>query len=68
MEYYERLRELRKKANETQEQTAKSAGLTMRQYQRYEAGIQKPGLDNLWALADHFGVSMDYLAGRSEQP
>ena len=64
----ERLRELRKKANETQEQTAKAAVLTVRQYQRYESGAQKPGLDNLWALADHFGVSMDYLAGRGEQP
>ena len=57
MEYYKRLKELRKERKETQTQTAEAA----------EHGEQKPGLDNLCALADHFGVTLDYLAGRTDE-
>jgi len=66
MELHERMRELRKERKETQLQVAQAVGITDRQYQRFETGKQKPGFDNLWALADHFGVSVDYLMGRSD--
>ena len=66
MELHERMRELRKERKETQAQVALATGMTDRQYQRFEAGKQKPGFDNLCALADHFGVSLDYLSGRSD--
>ena len=66
MEFYERMRELRKEHGETQAQAAAAAGMTDRQYQRFEKGEQKPGFDNLIRLADCFQVSLDYLAGRSE--
>nr|WP_325306760.1 helix-turn-helix transcriptional regulator [uncultured Oscillibacter sp.] len=32
-----------------------------------ESGEHRPSLDTLIALADHFGVSLDYLAGRSDR-
>lgn len=67
MNFYERMRALRKERKETQVQVAQAIGITDRQYQRFEAGDQKPGFDNLCALADHFGVSMDYLAGRTDR-
>lgn len=67
MNFYERMRMLRKERKETQVQVAEAIGITDRQYQRFEAGEQKPGFDNLCALADHFGVSLDYLAGRTDQ-
>ena len=67
MEFYERMRELRKEKGETQVQVAAAVGMTDRQYQRFEVGRQKPGFDNFVALADHFGVSLDYLAGRSDR-
>lgn len=67
MEFSERLRELRKEKRETQVQIAAAIGITDRQYQRFEAGENLPGFDNLCALADHFGVSLDYLAGRSDE-
>ena len=67
MEWYEIIRALRKENKEKQTEVAKAIGLTVRQYQRYEVGEQKPGFDKLCALADHFGVSLDYLAGRTDQ-
>lgn len=62
----ERMRALRRERGETQVQTAKAVGVTDRQYQRFEAGVNLPGFENLCALADHFGVSLDYLAGRMD--
>lgn len=67
MKLQERLRELRKEQGETQVETAKAVEITDRQYQRFEAGENYPGFENLCALADHFGVSLDYLAGRTDQ-
>jgi len=67
MRLSERLRELRKERKETQVQVAKASGITDRQYQRFEAGENLPGFENLCALADHFGVSLDYLAGRTDE-
>ncbi len=62
-----RLRELRKERNETQVQAGQAIGVSDRQYQRFELGVNLPGFDNLCALADHFDVSLDYLVGRSDQ-
>ena len=67
MEFSERLRELRAERKETQVQTAKAIEITDRQYQRFEAGENLPGFENLCALADHFGVTLDYLAGRTDE-
>lgn len=63
----ERLRTLRKEKRETQVQTAAAIGVAERNYQRFEAGGTLPSLENAWKLADHFGVSIDYLAGRSDE-
>ncbi len=63
MEFHIRLKELRQKAGEKQEEVANAVGCATRQYQRFEKGEQKPGFDNLWKLADHFGVTIDYLVG-----
>ena len=62
----QRLLELRKGSSMTQQQVADAIQTTLRQYQRFEKGEQKPGYDNLVKLADCFQVSLDYLAGRSE--
>ena len=62
-----RLRELRKEHGETQLQVAQAVGMGDRHYQRIENDEGLPGLEILCALADHFGVSMDYLAGRTDR-
>ena len=66
IEFCRRMRALRIERGETQVQAAQYIGITDRQYQRFEAGKQKPGFDVLIAIADHFGVSIDYLTGRTE--
>ena len=66
MKYYERLKELRKERKETQAQTAEATGILTRQYQRYESGENEPTFKDLCAFADHFGVTLDYLAGRTD--
>lgn len=62
----QRLLQLRKESGMTQQQVANMIETTLRQYQRFEKGEQKPGYDNFVKLADCFHVSLDYLAGRSE--
>lgn len=63
----ERLRELRKEECETQVQVAAAIGVAVQHYQRFEGGVNLPNIENAWKLADHFGVSIDYLVGRSDQ-
>ena len=65
--FKERLRSLRKERGETQVQSAEGIGIKERHYQKFEAGDILPGYENLWAIADHFGVSVDYLMGRTDQ-
>ena len=35
---------------------------------RYETGEREPGINELIKLADYFGVSVDYLIGRTDNP
>ena len=63
----ERLKMLRKEKGMTQKAMAALLEVTERHYQSIEAGtVNIPSL-TLLLLADHFGVSADYLLGRSEQ-
>lgn len=63
----QRLRLLRKEKKLKQKDMADFLGCTDRNYQKMEYGdINVPGL-TLIKLADFFGVSLDYLVGRSDQ-
>lgn len=62
-----RVRELRLAKKMKQKDVAALLGISERQYQRYEGGRQTTTLENLIALADYFGVSLDYLVGRSDK-
>ncbi len=62
-----RLRELRKERKNTQRQMAELLHITDVHYRRIEAGkVNIPTL-TLYELADYFGVTADYLLGRSEE-
>ena len=64
----ERLKALRVQQKPTQKSIADAIGVSEVSYQRYEYGSVTPSLAMLIALADYFGVSLDYLVGRSDKP
>lgn len=64
---FERLRLLRKEQNLPQEKTAAEIGVGFSTYRRYETGERVPDADVLIRIADFYGVTLDYLVGRSEK-
>lgn len=48
----------------TLEQAAANLPVSRAQIQKYEKGVNFPGVDNLIMIADIFGVSLDDLIGR----
>ena len=64
----ERLLLLRKEKNLRQEDLLEPFEVTVRTYRRYETGEREPGASTLWKMADFYGVSVDYLIGRSDTP
>ena len=62
-----RLKELRRRKNLTQQNMADAMGITMRNYQRYEYGKINVPATTLNFFADFFGVTTDYLLGRGEE-
>lgn len=61
-----RLRALRKEKNMTQRQMGDLMGITERNYQRWESGEVNASGAALIFLGDYFGVSTDYLLGRTD--
>ncbi len=66
MEITARLKELRREQEESQERVARAIDITLRNYQRIEGGEGYPSYPVFCALADHFQVNLDYLAGRTD--
>ena len=64
----ERIKQLRVDKNLTQKQVAEILEIKEVSFQRFEYEIRRPGLDTLIKLADYFGVSLDYLVGRTDNP
>lgn len=65
---YERIRILRKEKNLKQIEAAELLELSISSYCRYERGEREPDAPVLWRMADLYGVSIDYLVGRSDTP
>ncbi|MBQ9412881.1 MAG: helix-turn-helix transcriptional regulator [Oscillospiraceae bacterium] len=61
-----RLRQCRKEAGLTQWEVAVYCDITEKAYQNYELMTREPKLEILTRIADRFGVSLDYLVGRTE--
>lgn len=64
----ERLYELRKKNNLSQQQVADIIDKSLKSYQRYERGESDPLFDTVIQLADYYGVSLNYMAGFTDDP
>lgn len=65
MAHYRRIRDLREDHDLTQRQVAEYLGMKQPQYARYEQGYRDIPSDMLIALADYYGVSVDYILGRT---
>jgi len=64
--FQERLRKLRKERNLSQDDVGQSLNIGGRTVGNYESGGRLPALDTLVKLADFYGVSADYLLGRTD--
>lgn len=61
-----KIEEMRKERKLTQKQLAEHIGTSQANISRWEQGITEPSIIECWRLADFFGVSIDYLCGRTE--
>ena len=62
---FERIRNLRIDNNYTQQQIAEYLNVKQNTYSQYELGVLNYPVDVLMKLADFYGVSVDYLLGRT---
>lgn len=63
-----RLKDLRTDHDLTQEECAKIAFISKNSYIRYEKGERMPPLDTIKLFAEYYGVSIDYIAKRTNNP
>ena len=66
--FSERLLFLRHKNGLSQRDCAEKLQISPRTCAYYEAGEREPQLSVLVRIADFYGVSIDYLAGRTDAP
>ena len=64
----ERIKECRKNINKTQRDVAVDLDMTEGGYKNYELGNREPNHETTVKIADYFGVSVDYLLGRTDNP
>ena len=65
MYYLQRLKDLREDKDLQQSDIAKLLNTTQPQYSRYETGERELPVRHLVTLADFYGVSADYILGRT---
>lgn len=64
--FSKRLKELRNKANLSQQELSKIIGISKSSINMYERGEREPGLETVGAFADYFDVQTDYLLGKHD--
>ena len=65
---YRRIRDLREDRDLTQAQLGAAIGVSQRTYAYYESVQRMLPPQILCALADYYGVSVDYLLERTDEP
>ena len=66
MKLTERMKELRKERHLRQEDIAAELGIATTTYCRYELVMREPAASLLEQMADYYGITVDYLLGRSD--
>ena len=64
---FENIRNLRIDRGLTQKQIAEVLNVKQNTYSQYEIGVLNYPVDVLLKLADYYGVSVDYLLGRTNK-
>ena len=67
MYYYQRLRDLREDADLKQKNVAAVLEITSQQYSLYERGDREIPFHHVITLAKFYDVSIDYIAGLTNQ-
>ena len=69
MQDYEqnRLKDLRSDTDKTQKQLAEELGLHTTTYARWKQNPMSMKLPDLILIAEHYNVSIDYIAGRTNE-
>ena len=62
------LKKLRLKKKKTQLNVQMETGIEQALLSKYESGKRIPPTETLVTLADYYGVSMDYIMGRTDNP
>ena len=65
--YFQRLRDLREDSDMNQTQIAEILFTSQTVYSRYERGARTIPVEHLLILADFYGVSTDYILGRTNK-
>lgn len=65
MQHYQRIRDLREDCDLTQTQLCEKLNMHKTTYTNYEQGKHAVPLDFAVTLAELYGVSLDYIAGRT---
>lgn len=63
MAYYQRIRDLREDMDKTQNEIAEYLGTTTQYYGKYELGYSEIPFERAIMLAKYYNVSLDYIAG-----
>lgn len=64
----EAFKRFRRQFHVSQKQAAEAGGVTYQSYQTYEYEQSSPTVKVIINIAQAYGVSMDYLTGRSDMP
>ena len=68
MQYYPRLRDLREDMDLTQDQLVEILKMHKTTYTNYEQGKREPPFELIIRLAKFYNVSVDYIAGLTDNP
>ena len=64
----DKIKQLRLASGLSQKAAGEACSMSEQMWQQYEYGTRTPGFDKLVAIADLFNVSLDFLAGRTNDP